>query len=68
MKMKDLLPEPEEPAKNPRGLSTLQDLRITSGSQVSGTQHQLQRMGEGLVPAGTGAKEPHLTRGWDPFQ
>jgi hypothetical protein len=39
----------------------LQDLRITSGSWVSGTQHQLQRIEEGFVPARTGTKEPHQT-------
>jgi hypothetical protein len=37
----------------------LQDLGITSGTRVSGMQHQLQRIVEGLVPAGTGKKEPH---------
>jgi hypothetical protein len=37
-----------------------QDLRITSGSWVSGMQHQLQRIAECLVPAGIETKEPHL--------
>ena len=32
-----------------------------------GMQHQLQRMAKGLVPAGTGTKETHPTRGWDSF-
>jgi hypothetical protein len=30
-------------------------------------QQQFQRIPKGLVPAGTGKKEPHLTRGWDSF-
>jgi hypothetical protein len=30
-------------------------------------QHQLQRITEGLVPAGTGTKEPRPNRGWDSF-
>jgi hypothetical protein len=59
---------PEEATKGFRVLSTPQDLGITSGSRVSGTQHQLQRIAEGLVPAGTGTKEPCPTRGWDLFQ
>ena len=46
----------EESAKGCRVFSMLQDLRITLGPQVSGTQHQLQRITEGLVPAGTGTK------------
>lgn len=57
---------PEEAAKGPRILSMLQDLGIILRSQVSGTQHQLQRIAEGLVPAGTGTEEPRPTRGWDP--
>jgi hypothetical protein len=59
---------PVEAAKDPRGLSTPQHIRITSGSPVSGTQHQIQRITKGLVPAGTGTKEPCLTRGWGLFQ
>jgi hypothetical protein len=59
---------PSEAAKGSRVLSTLQDLRITSGSWVSGMQHQLQRIVEGLVPAGTGTKKPRLTRGCNPFR
>jgi hypothetical protein len=35
------------------------------GSLVSGMQHLFQRIPEGLVPAGTGKKEPRPTRGWD---
>jgi hypothetical protein len=48
-------------------LSMLQHFRITSRSWVSRAQHQLQRVKEGLVPAGAGTEEPHPTRGWDPF-
>jgi hypothetical protein len=54
---------PAEDAQGSRGLSMPQDLRITSGSRVSGTQHQLQRIAEVLVPAGTGTKEPRPNRG-----
>ena len=39
----------------------------TPESLHSGTQHQLQRIAEGLVAAGTEMEEPRLTRGWDPF-
>jgi hypothetical protein len=59
---------PTEATKGSRVLSMLQDLGIISGLQVSGKQHQLQRITEGLVPAGTETKEPCLTRGQDPFQ
>jgi hypothetical protein len=59
---------PPEATKGPRVLSIPQDLGITTASRVSGTQHQLQTIMEGLVPAGTGTKEPHPTRGWDPFR
>jgi hypothetical protein len=44
-----------------RVLSMPQDLGI-------GMQHQLQRIEEGLVTAGTGTEEPCPTRGWDPFR
>jgi hypothetical protein len=37
------------------------------GSLMSRTQHLFQRISEGLMPAGTGKKEPHPTRGWDSF-
>ena len=47
-----------ESTKGMRVLSMLQDLGITSGLQVSGTQHQLRESWEVLVPAETGAKEP----------
>jgi hypothetical protein len=57
-----------EAVKGSRVLSMLQDHGITSGTGVSGMQHQLQRISKGLVPAGTGTKEPHPTRGWDPFR
>ena len=57
-----------ETTKGPRGLFTQQVLGITSGSLVSGTQHQLQRIPEGPVPPGTGTKEPHpearIFSGW----
>jgi hypothetical protein len=56
-----------EATKVCRVLSVSQDLGITLGSRVSGTQHQLQRIEEGLVPAVTGSKESCTTRGWDPF-
>jgi hypothetical protein len=56
-----------EATKGPRVLSTPQDLRINSGSVVSGTQQQLQRIVEGPVTAGIATKEPRPTRGWDPF-
>ena len=59
---------PGEDSKMSRVFSMPQVLGITSGSQVSGSQHQLQRIVEGLVPAGTGMEEPCLTRGWDPFR
>lgn len=59
---------PVEAARSPRVLSMPQDLRITWGSRVSGAQHQLQRITEGLVPERTGTKEPHWTRGWDLFR
>ena len=59
---------PAEAAKGSRVLSMLQDIGITLGKRVSGTQYQLQRIVEGLVPTGTGAKEPRPTRGWDPFR
>ena len=62
-----LLLSSREAAKGCRVLSKPQNLRITSGSRVSGMQHQLQRIEEGLVPAGTETEEPHQTRGWDPF-
>ena len=52
---------PAGATKGPRVLSTPQDLGITSGLLVSGTQHQLQRLSKGLVPAGTGMEEPCLT-------
>jgi hypothetical protein len=58
---------PAEAAKGSRVLFTPQELGITSGSLVSGTQHQLQRTVEGLVLAGKGTKEPHQIRGWDTF-
>ena len=38
-----------------------------SGSLVSRMQNQFQRILEGLVPAGTGTKEPCPTRGWNSF-
>jgi hypothetical protein len=57
-----------EATKNPRGFSIPEDLRITSAAHVSGTQHQLQRISEGLLPAGTRTREHHTTRGWDIFQ
>jgi hypothetical protein len=50
-----------------RVLSTPQNLRITSGSLVSGMQHQLQRITEGLLPAGKWMEESHQTRDWGPF-
>ena len=59
---------PAEAAKGSRVLFMLQDIGITSGTRASGTQHQLQRIVEGLVPAGTGKEELHLTRDWDPFR
>jgi hypothetical protein len=59
---------PVEVAKGFRVLFMLQDLGITLGSWVGGMQHQHQRTEEGLVPAGTGTKEPCPTRGWDPFR
>jgi hypothetical protein len=52
-----------EATKGLRVLSTPQDLRITLG-----TQHQLQRIAEGLVSAGRETKEPLLIRGLDLFQ
>jgi hypothetical protein len=51
-----------EPARGPRVRSKKQDFGITSGSPVSGAQYQLQRISEGLVPAGTGIEEPCPTR------
>jgi hypothetical protein len=36
-------------------------------SLVSGTQHLFQRILEGLMPTGTGAKETHPTNRWDYF-
>jgi hypothetical protein len=57
-----------EVTKVSRVFSTLQYLGITSGSWVSGTQHQVQRIAEGLVTSGTGTKDPLLTRGWEPFR
>ena len=59
---------PVEAPKGSRVLSILQDLRITSGSQVSGMQHLLQRIAEGLVPAGTGTKEHIQPECWDLFR
>jgi hypothetical protein len=59
---------PLEATRGPRVLSTPQDLGITSGSRVSGTRHQLQRIQDGIVPAGTGTEETYPTRGWDPFR
>jgi hypothetical protein len=59
---------PAEATKGSRVLSMPQDLGITSGSQVNGTQHQLQRIAKGIVLAGTGTKEHHPTRGWDEFR
>jgi hypothetical protein len=59
---------PAEAIKGSRVLSTSQNLGINLESRVSGTQYQLQRIMEGLVPAGTGTKEPCLTRGWDSFR
>ena len=56
---------PAEATKDSRVLSTPQGIRLTSGTRVSGMQHQLQRIAEGLVPAGTGTEELHSTRGWD---
>jgi hypothetical protein len=63
-----LLLNPAEAAKGSRVLSMLEDLRITLGSLVSGTQHQLQRTAEVLVPARTETEEPRPARGWDPFR
>ena len=59
---------PAETSKGSRVLSVPHDLGITWGSRVSGTQHQLQRIEEVLVPAGTGMQKPHLTVAWDPFR
>lgn len=59
---------PVEAAKGTRVLSMLQDLRITSGTLMSGMQHQLKRISEGLVPAKIGTKEPRPTRSWDQFR
>jgi hypothetical protein len=56
---------PAEATKDSRVLSTPQGIRLTSGTRVSGMQHQLQRIAEGLVPALIGTKEPCRTRGWD---
>jgi hypothetical protein len=52
---------PAKATKGQRVLSTLQDLGITSGSQVNGKQHQLQRLADGLVPAGilSSPGQPH---------
>jgi hypothetical protein len=58
---------PAEATKGSR-VFTPQDHGITLGSQVSGMQHKFQRIMEGLVPAGTGTKEPRRNRGWDPFR
>jgi hypothetical protein len=44
-----------------------QVLGIALGSRVSRSQHQLQRIVEGLVPAGAGKSEPRPNRGWDLF-
>jgi hypothetical protein len=51
-KVSIFLLNPAEASKGSRVLSMLQDLVITLGSWMSGTQHQLQRIAEGLVPAG----------------
>jgi hypothetical protein len=59
---------PAEATRGPRVLSMIQDLWITSGSQVSGAQHQLGRVKEGLVPAGAGMEGYLLTKGWEPFR
>jgi hypothetical protein len=56
---------PAEATRGPRRVFTPYYFSITLGSQVSGMQHQLQRIAEGLVPAGTGTEELHSTRGWD---
>jgi hypothetical protein len=37
------------------------------GSLVSGMQHLFQSIPEGLVPAGTGTKEPNPNSGWGSF-
>ena len=59
---------PVEAARSPRVLSMPQDLRITWGSRVSGAQHQLQRVQEGLVQWGQGWRSPARHRGWDPVR
>jgi hypothetical protein len=51
-----------------RGAKEYSPHRRTSGSRVSGVQHQLQRILKSLVLAGTWKKEPRPTRGWDLFQ
>jgi hypothetical protein len=69
LKMKPIfLLGPGKATKGSRVFFMPQDFRITSGSRVSGTQYQLHRILEGLVPTGAGKKEDLLIRGWDLFQ
>ena len=60
--------EPDGTCGTQRSLHSAEPLQTrTSESWVSGTEHQHQRIPEGLVPAGRGTKEPQTTRGWDSF-
>jgi hypothetical protein len=55
---------PAEAAKGSRVLSMPQDLGIMGEWKATSAS----KTAEGLVPAGTGTKDPIPTRSWDPFR